>query len=303
MKIADNLKASDIANNCNGKLLGPDVIITGINEIHRVEQGDITFVDHPKYYKSTLQSSASVILINQELVVPEGKTLIVTPKPYDVYASIVAERISEKPLKNIIAEEAKIHPSATIEAGAVIGNKVSIGANTIVHANAVIYGPCTIGSNVRIGPNSVIGELAFYFRGIGENGRNRWQTAGQVHIEDYVEIGANCNIARGVSSITRIGRGTKIDTLCQIGHGTTIGENCLFAAQVGIAGKVNIGNKVTLYGQVGVVQNVTIPDGVIVYGQSGVSKSLEPNQEYLGSPCQIASDEFKDMLMVRKLRK
>ena len=125
-------------------------------------------------------------------------------------------------------------------------------------------------------------------------------SCGRVIIEDDVEIGANCTIDRGVSHDT-IGPGTKMDNLVHIGHDTVIGKNCLFAAQVGIAGAVTIGNGVVLWGQVGVSKTLSIGDNAVVYAQSGVPASLEGDQTYFGSPVENAKDKMKELVWVKRI--
>ena len=126
-------------------------------------------------------------------------------------------------------------------------------------------------------------------------------TCGGVKIEDNVEIGALCTIDAGVSGITKIGKGTKLDNQVHIGHDTVVGENCLMAAGVGLAGCVRVKNNVILWGQVGCASDVTIGDGAIVLAQSGVSKDLEGGKTYFGSPCGEVRDKFKEMAALRML--
>ena len=119
--------------------------------------------------------------------------------------------------------------------------------------------------------------------------------------KDNVEIGALCTIDAGVSGITKIGKGTKLDNQVHIGHDTVVGENCLMAAGVGLAGCVRVKNNVILWGQVGCASDVTIGDGAIVLAQSGVSKDLEGGKTYFGSPCGEVRDKFKEMAALRML--
>ena len=126
-------------------------------------------------------------------------------------------------------------------------------------------------------------------------------SCGFVYIEKNVEIGAGSTIDAGVSAITRIGEGTKIDNLVQIGHDTIVGKNCLFASQVGIAGCCNIGDNVTLWGQVGCASGITIGDGVVVLAQSGIAKSLEGGKTYFGSPCDEAKIKMRELSVLRRI--
>ena len=295
MRLSSPLLASAFAKTCHAELLGEDQYFHGVNEIHMVQPGDLTFVDHPKYYRSTLQSAASVILIDKvpEQGCPPGKALLLRANPYEAYDYLIREQRPPYSLRENIAASAHIHPAAIVEPGAIVGPKVSIGAYTRVEAGAVIYGPTRIGEHCRIGAGSIIGDLAFYFRGIGERGRPRWTSGGEVIIEDFVELGPLCNVAKCVSASTVIGRGTKIDAQCMIAHGVRIGKDCLFAAQVGIAGNCVIEDRVILYGQVGVAQNIHIGEGALVQAQTGVMKNIPAGEVWSGYPARTAREWLK----------
>jgi UDP-3-O-[3-hydroxymyristoyl] glucosamine N-acyltransferase len=127
------------------------------------------------------------------------------------------------------------------------------------------------------------------------------QSCGNVIIEDDVEIGANCTIDRGVTASTRIGKGTKMDNLVHIGHDTNVGRNCLFAAQVGIAGGCVIEDGVILWGQVGVSKTLTIGENAVIYAQSGVPASLDGNKTYFGSPVVDAKQKQKELVWIRRI--
>jgi UDP-3-O-[3-hydroxymyristoyl] glucosamine N-acyltransferase len=302
MRLSSPIFASAFAKTCGAELHGPDQAIHGANEIHNVEVGDLTFVDHPKYYLSTLKSAASVVLIDKLPEDLNGKTVLVHPNPFSAYDALVKEQRPSYTLKETIALSANVHPSAIIEPGAIIGPKVTIGAHTVVEANAVVYGPTRIGKRCRIGANTVIGDKAFYFRS-NDGQFNRWATGGDVVIGDDVEIGPHCCIARGVSSSTSIGNGTKFDSQIMIGHDTVVGKHCLFAAQVGIAGNVTVEDNVILYGKVGISQNVTIGAKTIALAGAGMSKSCKGGITYNGNPAQPAREWLKEIAMVRRLAK
>ncbi len=274
--------------------------ILGINEIHVVEPGDITFVDHPKYYKKALNSAASVVIINRKMDPPAGKALIYHTDPFVAYNSIVKRFSRFSPASDRISDSAEIGEGTVIQPGVFIGEHVKIGKNCVIHANVTLYHDVIIGDNVIIHSGTVIGADAFYFQKRAD-GYHKMISGGRVIIEDDVEIGANCTIDRGVSADTVIGKGTKLDNLIQIGHDTVIGKNCLFAAQVGVAGAVTIGDNVVLWGQVGVQKDLTIGDGAVVLGQSGVSSSLEGGKTYFGSPAKEAREKMKELVYVTRI--
>ena len=273
-------------------------LITGINEIHMVEAGDIVFVDHPKYYEKALKSAATTIIIDKIVPCPEGKALLISENPFDSY-NWLTQHFSPLSTPNNQVNQF-IEESAIIYQNVFIGKNVRIGKNTRIYPGVSILDNTEIGDNVVIGANTVIGHFAFYYKKKPE-GYERMHTCGGVKIEDNVEIGALCTIDAGVSGITKIGKGSKLDNQIQIGHDTVIGEHCLIAAGVGLAGCVRLGNNVILWGQVGCASDITIGDGVIVLAQSGISKDLEGGKTYFGSPCGEVRDKFKEMAALRML--
>ncbi|MEM8907637.1 MAG: LpxD N-terminal domain-containing protein [Bacteroidota bacterium] len=301
MKFEQAIPITVIAQKINATIIGnSQLLATGINEIHKVEKGDITFVDIPKYFKKSLNSAASIIILNEETVCPEGKALLLCEHPFEAYNSLVLAHRPFRPLSSVIDESAVVHPSAIIEPNVVIGPQVRIGAHTYIQANVTIHEHCIIGEKVTIQSGTVVGGDAFYFKRNGANFK-RWRSGGRVLIEDEVYIGPNCSICRGVSGDTVIGRGSKLDGLVHIGHGVVIGKNCMLAAQVGIGGKTVLEDEVICYGQVGISQNIRIGRKATIAAQSGVSKSLEGGKLYFGSPAEELRQHHRKMAALRKL--
>ncbi|MFT4600192.1 MAG: UDP-3-O-[3-hydroxymyristoyl] glucosamine N-acyltransferase [Arenicella sp.] len=301
MKLKQTTTLSELAKLLQCDFKGdPNLAISGVNEIHMVEGGDVVFVDHPKYYKKALESAADVILIDQDIPFPEGKGIIISSAPFDDFNKITKLQSPFKAWSKEINAKSGIHESVIIGPNVSIGFNVEIGAGSIIHAGAVIGDNTRIGKETIIGPNAVIGFDAFYYKK-KQNGFHKMHSCGGTILADRVEIGALTTIDRGVTSFTKIGAGTKIDNQVHVGHDTQIGENCLFAANVGIAGCVVIEDNVTLWGQVGVVSDITIGEGAVVYGQSGVGRSLEGGKSYLGSPCEESRRKFKELAALKKL--
>jgi len=301
MKLNPNLTLATIAEMVNGRVIGnPDAFVTGINEIHRVEKGDLTFVDHPKYYDKALSSAATFVLINKEVDAPEGKGLIYSEEPFRDYVYLTRRFMPFVPSSSAIDPSAKIGKGTIIQPNVSIGPEVVIGDNCIIHSGVVLYSHCVLGNNVIVHANSVLGSDAFYYKRRPEF-YDKMHSCGRVVLHDYVEIGACCTIDRGVSSDTIIGKGTKLDNHIHIGHDTVIGKNCLFAAHVGVAGCVNIEDDVILWGQVGCQKDLTIGKGAIVYGQSGIAKSIKGGQVYFGSPVKEAREKMKEIALLNRL--
>ncbi len=277
--------------------------VTGLNEIHKVEPGDISFVDFEKYYNKCLNSAATIILINKVVDCPPGKTLLVHQDPFSAYVKLVNHFRPFQPSDKQISDSASIGEGTQIMPGVFIGNHVRIGSNCLIHPNVTIYDHTVIGDNVIIHAGTVIGADAFYFKRRKERAvqYDKLVSCGRVIIHDDVEIGACCTIDKGVSGDTIIGQGTKFDNHVHIGHGAVIGRNCLFAAQVGVGGKAIIEDEVILWGQVGVSKDLTIGKGAVVYAQSGVPSSIDGGKVYFGSPVEDAKSKMKELNWIKRI--
>lgn len=317
MKISPPLTLIQASEILSCKFKGfPDHPITGINEIHRVEAGDLTFVDVEKYYQKALESKADTVIINKDVEVPEGKGLLITEDPFTAY-NLLTEHfqpaISWAEDKHSYGDHGvKISPKATIGTdvmigegseighGAVIGSHVRMGRNCRIHPNVTIYPYTEIGDEVTINAGTVIGSEAFYFKSRPDR-KDKMVSKGRVLIGSHVDIGANCTIDRGVSADTMIGEWTKIDNLVQIGHDSIVGKRCLIASQVGIAGVVELEDDVILWGQVGVNKDLKIGKGAQLYGKTGVMSDLEGGKTYLGMVADDARQKLREIAAVKKL--
>lgn len=280
-----------------------DGFATGINEIHNVAEGDLVFVDHPKYYDKCINSAATFIIINKDAEVPEGKALLIVEEPFEAYSKIVTHFRPFEPSSKNISASAVIGEGSFIYPTAFVGHHVTIGKNCIIHPGVVIMDHCIIGDNVIIQANTVIGSDAFYYN--GKKNREIWYkkmpSCGRVVLEDNVEIGAGCTIDRGVSSDTRIGSGTKFDNLIHIGHDTVLGKNCLFATGVIVGGCVVIKDGVTAWGGVIINKTLTIGENAVLLGRTGVSSDIEGNKTYWGVPAQEAGTVKREMVWIKRI--
>jgi len=303
MKLKTPILLNEIAELINAEIIGdPNFSVTGINEIHKVETGDFTFCDHPKYYKKAIHSAASVILINNKEVANEpNKILLYSDDPFRDYNKLVHHFCPIYLPSSPIHPTAQIDPSSHIAPNVTIGADSIIGKNCIIHPNVVIYNRVEIGDNVIIHANAVIGADAFYYQKRKDEGYVRMQSCGRVLLHDDVEIGAGSTIDKGVSGDTIIGKGTKLDNLVHIGHGCVIGEYCLLAAQVGIAGKTTVGNHVNIWGQVGISKSLHIGDHTNLLAKSGVQKSLEGGKNYFGIPVEEAPKKMRQLALLKQL--
>lgn len=303
MKFKKTLSLKQIASLLQVEYVGnPNFEISGINEIHVVEKGDIVFVDHPKYYDKALNSAATTILINKNIECPVGKSLLISEDPFRDFNKITTYFNPFIASKESISSSAIIGENTIIQPNVFIGNNVKIGKNCTIHPNVTIYDNSVIGNNVTIHANTVLGADAFYYKNRSE-GFDKLISGGRVVLEDEVDLGASCTIDKGVTGDTKIGKGTKIDNQVHVGHDTVIGKKCLIASQTGIAGCVIIEDEVTIWGQVGTNSGITIGKGAIILGQTGVTKSVAGGKSYFGTPISESREKLKEMAEIKRFLK
>ena len=291
----------EIADFLGIDFVGPeDFPVSGMNEIHVVEPGDIVFVDHPKYYEKALNSRASIVLINKKVDCPEGKALLISDDPFEDFNKLTNHFKPFRPSNSAISDSVEIGDGTIIQPNCFIGHHVKIGKNCLIHSNVSIYDDTIIGDNVVIHAGTVLGASAFYYKNRPDY-YDQLQSGGNVRIEDNVHIGAACTIDRGVTASTIIGKGSKLDNQIQIGHDTIIGKKCLIAAQTGIAGCVLVEDECIIWGQVGIKSDVTIKKHTQIFAQSGINATTESGKTYYGTPAVEARSYFKQMVYNKQI--
>lgn len=278
-----------------------DFPVTGINELHSVEKGDLSFVDHEKYYERVINSAATFILINKDYPAQEGKVFLICEDPLMAYLEVVNHYIKFTPQNQQIHPHAKIGKGTIIQPNVFIGEDVTIGENCIIHSNVAIYANTTIGDRVVIHSNSTIGADACYFQK-RPDGWVKFDSCGTTVIEDDVEIGANCCIDKGVSGVTKIGEGTKFDNLVQIGHDTHIGKRCFIGAQVGIAGCTVIDDECVIWAKAGINKDLYIAKNTTVLAFSGIDRTInDEGMTFFGVPADDARRKWREIAYIKRL--
>lgn len=301
MKFSPVLRLAELAKRLQAEFVGePDFVISGLNEIHMVEPGDITFVDHPKYYDKALNSKATTIIINKKVECPEGKALIFHDKPFDAFIQIIQAFRPFEAASALISPTAVIGEGTIIQPGTFIGNHVTIGRNCLIHANVSIYDHTVVGDDVIIHSNSVLGADAYYFQRRPE-GYKKFESCGRVVLGNRVEVGALCSIDKGVTGDTIIDEGTKLDNHCQIGHDTYIGKNCLIGAHAAIAGVTRIEDDVIIWGRVAINKDLVIGKGAVILATSAVDKSLPGDKTYFGVPADEVRKKWRELAALKQL--
>lgn len=285
--------------------------ITGIASLEEARSGDLAFLGNPKYAQAVKDSRASVIFLPDEYKggPRAGQVYLRTSNPSLAFAR-VTQRLEHKlwpevppgihptavlhgdaqidasahvgPLC-VIAEGAVIGGDTFLQSGIHVGRHVSIGPSCRLLAGAIVQDYCELGREVILQPGCVIGSDGYGYE--TEDGRHlKVPQIGRVVLEDNVEVGANTTIDRARFQETRIGAGTKIDNLVQIGHNVRVGSNCLIVAQVAIGGSTVLDENVVIGGQAGLAGHLRIGPRTSIAGQSGVSRNLESGEVVRGTP-------------------
>jgi UDP-3-O-[3-hydroxymyristoyl] glucosamine N-acyltransferase len=320
---------SELAQLCNAQVKGGDATLNIISaaDIMSAQAQQVTVLSDAKYKKYLKDTQAAACFISEKLLdgdVPAGLALLVCTDPEISFLQAVKLLHPEPTLQRqvsphsvlaetvnlgldvyigpfaSIGEHSVIGDGSTIEAGARIGNHVVIGKNSIIYANAVIYDRTVIGSEVIIHAGAIIGADGFGYK-FRDNQHIKVPHVGNVEIADRVEIGANTCIDRGALGATRIGWGSKIDNLVQLGHNNVVGRNVIICGQSGISGSCEIGDGAILAGSAGVADHVKIGSRAVVMARSGISADVEPGTQVFGSPAKDKKVAWRELAALTKL--
>ena len=295
--------AQQIALLIQGKIEGEaTAVVKQFGKIESAMPGEISFLANPKYEDFLYTTKASVIIVNESLVLKKKitATLIRVPDAYAAFATLLTkyQEMKNENLVGIqspsfiastaklgeqnfvaafayIGENVKTGNNVKIFPNAVIGENVSIGNNVTIHAGVIIYSDCVLGNNITIHAGSIIGSDGFGFAPNADGSYQKIPQLGNVIIEDDVEIGSNTTIDSATIGSTIIKKGVKIDNLIQIAHNVEIGENTVIAAQVGISGSTKIGKGVMMGGQSGTIGHIVIADGIKIAARTGITKDFK----------------------------
>jgi UDP-3-O-[3-hydroxymyristoyl] glucosamine N-acyltransferase len=301
------VKLRELAARLGCELRGDgEVEIRGVAGLEQAGPGELSFLANPRYADRLAATRAAAVVVAPGHAT--GLPCLVSDNPYLAFARAVAlVRPEPRPAAGVHAS-AQVDPSAVLGEGvhvgalAVVGKGVRVGARSVLHPHVVLYDGvevgedcvlhagvsvrerCRLGSRVVVQNGAVIGADGFGFARDADGRYQKFPQVGIVVIEDDVEIGALSAIDRAALGETRIGRGSKLDNLVQVGHSVTIGEDTVLAGQVGVAGSTRIGSRVTLAGQVGVAGHLEIGDGATATAQTGIPGSVEAGAIVSGYP-------------------
>jgi UDP-3-O-[3-hydroxymyristoyl] glucosamine N-acyltransferase len=280
--------------------------ITGVNSLEAAGAHELSFLANPKYAGLLTSTRAGAVVADERhaRLIP---TALISAAPYldfvravQLFSRPQGSFQGQSPLASIhpdarVHEDATVYPFAYVGAGAgigrgttvfsgvYIGEECEVGQDVLLYPNCVLMARTKVGDRSIIHPGAVVGSDGFGFAP-STGGYEKFPQIGRVVVEQDVEVGANSAIDRAALGQSRLGRGTKIDNLVQIGHNVTIGEECIIISQVGIAGSTRIGDNVVVAGQVGIAGHLSIGDNVRIGAKSGVGKDIPSHTDVSGIP-------------------
>lgn len=322
--------AQQIALLLDGTVEGnPDVEVSQLAKIEEAEQGSLSFLANPRYEPFLYTTNASVVIVNQDLVLahPVNSTLIRVNNAYSAFSVLLEKYNSFKlEMKNGIEQPCYIHPTAKIGTNVYIGAFAYIGENVVIGDNAKIFPHVFIGDNAQVGNNctlfsgvkiyadcilhnriiihsgTVIGSDGFGFAPQADGSYTKVSQIGNVVIEDDVEIGSNTSVDRATMGSTIIRKGVKLDNLIQLAHNVEIGAHTVIASQTGISGSAKIGDHAVIGGQVGIVGHITVAKGSQVQAKSGINRTIEvEGKKWAGVPVTEYTKNMRNQVVFNRL--
>jgi UDP-3-O-[3-hydroxymyristoyl] glucosamine N-acyltransferase len=305
-------------------------VVEGLDVVDRAGPAQLTFVGNGKYARLLDGSRALAAVVSADIELSDAarNRAILRVKSADHAMIAILERFAARELlpERGVHPSAVVHPTARLGAGVRIGPFVSIGpgatigdrtalldgvrvyeassigADCVLHANVVIRERCTVGNRVILASGVAIGTDGFGYRPSADGrGIAKIPHIGSVVIEDDVEIGANSCVDRGKFGATRVGAGTKIDNVCQVGHNVEIGRCVVISGLTGIAGSTRIGDGCRIGGGCGIADHLVIGRGASLAARSGVMSDIPDGATWGGFPAQDLRHALREVALIRKL--
>ncbi len=321
---------ASIAERTGGRVVGDAAIrVGGIAAVDDVDEGSLTFATDERYLRTALASRAAAVLVAGALIDEAAsyeKPLVVVESPRLALAALLRAVEPPRVVGPFVDPSASIDPSATLgadvyvgpqvvigagaaigartvlAAGVVVGNGARIGADCLLHPRAYVASGCVLGDRVVLQAQAVIGSDGFGWAFL-DGALHKIPQVGIVELADDVEVGANTCIDRAQTGVTSVGRGTKIDNLCQIGHNCRIGAHCAIAALTGLAGTTTLGDYVQVGGQSGFGGHLTVGSGAKVGGGSAVWGDVAAGATVSGTPARNHRENIRLQAYIRRLPK
>lgn len=304
----------------------PELKVTGVNGLVEAGPNDISFAVPPHVEHCHLSKAGVMVLGVNDPKLPDNRPVIRVENPRAAFAALLELFRHRAEVERVVSERAYVAPTAKLGAnvavmpfayiddgaeigdGTVIypnvyvGKNVKVGKDCLFYPSATIREGCVLGNKVVLQSGSVIGGDGFGYITDKTTGKHSFVLqAGNVVLEDEVEVGSNSCIDRATAGSTVVGAGTKIDNLVHLGHNDVLGKNCLVVAHVGISGSVTAGDNCVFAGQVGTVGHITIGNNCQFAGRTGITHNIPDNSVCAGFPAQPYKEWLKHEANLRKV--
>jgi UDP-3-O-[3-hydroxymyristoyl] glucosamine N-acyltransferase len=303
-------RLGELAAAVGGEVVGdPGFEARGIRDLEHAGPGDLSFLLRAAYLDRLEGSRAGALLLSPELARGLGgeRPLLLAPDPGLALAHLLAiVHPEESPVPGVhptavvgegcdvdpaahlgpyvvVGDGSRVEAGASVRSHAVIGRRCRIGAGAVIHPHAVLYDRTEVGERAIVHAGVVLGADGFGYESRAD-GHHKVPQVGRTVVEEEVEIGALSAIDRATVEETRIGAGTKIDNLVQVGHNVTVGNRCILCGQAGIAGSARLGDGVVLAGQAGISGHLEVASGVRVAAKSAVLQEVGESRDVGGVP-------------------
>jgi len=316
----------DLARLLEGQMVGdPSTPLKGARPLSEAGPGDLTYLDNKKNQKNLAGCRASAVVgpvgvegleIPAVLVVDPLRAFIAAvrhflPEPGPAYPVGVDSRASVHPQAKlgdrvtvgpfaVIGADCRVGDGCIIHPGVVLGEGCVLDEDCVLHPHAVLYPRTKLGKRVILHAHSVLGADGFGYK-LVDGRQQKVPQLGCVEGGDDVEIGAGTAVDRATFGHTRIGDGTKIDNLVQVGHNCKIGPHNLIVSQTGIAGSCKTGAFVVIAGQVGLADHIAIGDYCQVGAKSGVMRDVPSGERVLGAPARPEKEAKRILIALERL--
>jgi UDP-3-O-[3-hydroxymyristoyl] glucosamine N-acyltransferase len=319
------MKLRDLADGLHCGLAGNgDIEITGVAGMEHAGPSQLTFLANPKYAHKVKNTRAAAIVASQPIAGSAIATVISSNPYLDFSRALAFFYQPPSPVFGIhplafVDQSASIGDNASIGPFVYVGRNVVIGRNAVLHPHVVVYDGvligdeflahshsvvrefCRIGNRVILQNGVVVGGDGFGFAKRADGTHEKIVQSGITVIEDDVEVQSLTSVDRATMGETRVKRGAKIDSLVQVGHACTVGEDNIICAQTGLAGSSILERNVLLAGQVGVSGHLTIHDNAVVYAQSGIGGDVPAGSVLSGSPAFDAKEWLRAITAFQRL--
>lgn len=298
------MRLAELAAAVGGVVDGdPELELSGVAGLEEAGPTQLSFLANRRYAALFRTTRAGAVLVS-DTEPAHGRTVVRCADPYLAFAKALAifhpvarPAPGVHPLAVVegVVDGATVLPFAYVGPGAWVGEGTvlqphvyvgpgaRVGRDCLLMAGSVVMDGCVLGDRVVLNPGAVVGGEGFGFVPT-RAGLVKIPQTGRAVVDDDVELGANSCVDRAAMGDTRVGVGTKLDNLVQIGHGAEIGPHNVLVAYSAVAGSTRTGAGVTMAARTLLLGHLDIGAGATIGAMSMVTGDVPPGEKRTGSP-------------------